>query len=331
MKKVFSMVLILALALTAFAFAGASAEGEQTYRIANLVKQIGSAWYQRQQLGLDAINEEYDNVECFMVGPETADAALQVQMMEDLIAQGVDAIVVVPISVETLEPVCQKARDAGIVVISHEAAGMSGVDYDVEAFDNAAYGAYMMDNLAAAMGEEGEYATMVGYLTSKSHIEWMDAAVARQQEAYPNMTLVADKIEDHDDTTTGYEKAMELIKSYPDLKGILGGSMSGTQGLGLAIEEMGVSDRISATGTCIPSVCGIYLESGALNCSSFWDPAGAGYATNKVAIMALTGEAIEEGADLGYSGYNSITMVDNVIYGNDMLTATAENMEDYPF
>lgn len=330
MKKLISMILVVALMLTVFMVAGASAEGK-TYRIANLVKQIGSAWYQRQQLGLDAINAEYDNVEAFMVGPETADAALQVQMMEDLIAQGVDAIVVVPISVETLEPVCQKAMDAGIVVISHEAAGMSGVNFDVEAFDNAAYGAYMMDNLAAAMGEEGEYATFVGYLTSKSHIEWMDAAVARQKEAYPNMVLVADKIEDHDDTTTGYEKSVELIKTYPNLKGILGGSMSGTQGLGLAIDEMGVNEKIASTGTCIPSVCGEYLESGALNCSSFWDPAGAGYATNKVALLALQGEAIADGMDLGYAGYNTIKLVDNVVYGADLITATAENMADYPF
>ncbi len=328
MKKLIGLVLVMAMLLSVFAVASAE---EKTYRIANLVKQIGSAWYQRQQLGLDAINEEYSNVDAFMVGPETADAALQVQMMEDLIAQGVDAIVVVPISVETLEPVCQKARDAGIVVISHEAAGMSGVDFDVEAFDNAAYGAYMMDNLAAAMGEEGQYATFVGYLTSKSHIEWMDAAVARQQEAYPNMELVADKIEDHDDTTTGYDKAVELIKTYPDLKGILGGSMSGTQGLGLAIDEMGVADKIAATGTCIPSVCAEYLESGALNCSSFWDPAGAGYATNKVALLALSGEGVTDGMDLGYSGYNAISLVDNVVYGADLITATADNMADYPF
>ena len=328
MKKLIGLVLVMAMLLSVFAVASAE---EKTYRIANLVKQIGSAWYQRQQLGLDAINEEYSNVDAFMVGPETADAALQVQMMEDLIAQGVDAIVVVPISVETLEPVCQKARDAGIVVISHEAAGMSGVDFDVEAFDNAAYGAYMMDNLAAAMGEEGQYATFVGYLTSKSHIEWMDAAVARQQEAYPNMELVADKIEDHDDTTTGYDKAVELMKTSPDLKGILGGSMSGTQGLGLAIDEMGVADKIAATGTCIPSVCAEYLESGALNCSSFWDPAGAGYATNKVALLALSGEGVTDGMDLGYSGYNAISLVDNVVYGADLITATADNMADYPF
>lgn len=325
-----SMMLLLTFLVTS-TNAETILDSNKTYRIANLVKQIGSAWYQRQQLGLDKINEEYSNVEAFMVGPETADPALQVQMMEDLIAQKVDAIVVVPISVQTLEPVCKKAREAGIIVVAHEAAGMTNVDYDVEAFDNAEYGAYMMDNLAKAMGESGEYVTMVGYLTSKSHIEWMDAAFARQQEAYPNMTLVAEKIEDHDDTTTGHDKAVEIIKTYPNLKGILGGSMSGTQGVGLAIEEMGVSERVKATGTCIPSVSGIFLESGSLFATSAWDPAGAGYATNKVALLALTNGVIENGTDLGFTGYTSIKLVDNVVYGNDLITFTAENMAEYPF
>lgn len=308
-----------------------AAEEEKTYRIANLVKQLGTAWYQRQQLGLDQMNEEYDNVDCFMVGPETADASEQVKLMEDLIAQGVDAITVVPVSVETLEPVCEKAREAGIVVISHEAAGMENVDYDVEAFDNASYGAHMMDLLAEAMGEEGEYATTVGFLTSKSHCEWMDAAVARQEEAYPNMTLVADKIEENDDAQTGHDKFQELIKTYPDLKGILVSSMSGTQGVGLAIDEMGLNGEVAAIGTCIVSVSGDYLESGALTATTFWDPAGAGYALNKVALMALEGQEITEGTDLGYAGYTAITMEDNVIYGDDVEEAVAETVDEYPF
>ena len=303
----------------------------KTYKVANLVKQLGTAWYQRQQMGLDQIKDEYDNIDCFMVGPETADASEQVKIMEDLIAQGVDAITVVPVSVETLEPVCQKAREAGIIVISHEAAGMKNVDYDVEAFDNASYGAHMMDILAKAMNEEGEYATTVGFLTSKSHCEWMEAAVEHQKEAYPNMELVVDKIEENDDAQTGHDKFQELIKTYPELGGILVSSMSGTQGVGLAIDEMGLNGEVAAVGTCIVSVSGDYLESGALTATTFWDPAGAGYALNKVALMALEGEKLEEGIDLGYSGYEAITMQDNVIYGTDVEEATADTVDEYPF
>lgn len=331
-KRTLVVIALLVIAVT-MGFAGGRSEvatGQPKYKVANLVKQLGTAWYQRQQLGLDQINSE-GVVEAFMVGPQTADPAVQVQIMEDLIAQEVDAITVVPISVEALEPVCKKARDAGIVVIAHEAAGMKNVDYDVEAFDNEAYGAYMMDVLAKNMNEEGEYITTVGFLTSKSHMEWTDAGVARQKAAYPKMKLVADKIEENDDAKKGYDKARELVKTYPNLKGFFVSSMSGTQGVGLAIEEMGLAGKVAAIGTCIPSVSGAFLESGALNATTFWDPAGAGYALNKVAQLVLEGVEIKTGTNLDYTGYESIILKDNVIYGSDMLTATKENMDDYPF
>ena len=143
--------------------------------------------------------------------------------------------------------------------------------------------------------------------------------------------LGLDKIEENDDAQTGHDKFQELIKTYPELGGILVSSMSGTQGVGLAIDEMGLNGEIAAVGTCIVSVSGDYLESGALTATTFWDPAGAGYALNKVALMALEGEKLEEGTDLGYSGYEAITMQDNVIYGTDVEEATADTVDEYPF
>ena len=68
-----------------------------------------------------------------------------------------------------------------------------------------------------------------------------------------------------------------------------------------------------------------------MTATTFWDPAGAGYALNKAALLALEGETIEEGTDLGYNGYHSITMNGNVIYGDDVEEATAETMSQYPF
>ena len=47
--------------------------------------------------------------------------------------------------------------------------------------------------------------------------------------------------------------------------------------------------------------------------------------------MALEGEKLEEGIDLGYSGYEAITMQDNVIYGTDVEEATADTVDEYPF
>ena len=94
--------------------------------------------------------DEYakDNgVDAFFTGPSEADGALQAQCIEDLISQGVDAICVVPFSTESLEPVLKKARDQGIVVITHEAPGMTNADYDIEAFNNDEYGNHLMEAL----------------------------------------------------------------------------------------------------------------------------------------------------------------------------------------
>ncbi|ESW62693.1 hypothetical protein X772_36820 [Mesorhizobium sp. LSJC280B00] len=75
-----------------------------------------------QKLGIDA----------FMVGPTSADPALQVRAIEDLIAQGVKVIGVVPNDAKVLEPVLQKAKDAGIIVITHESPGQKGANWDFE-------------------------------------------------------------------------------------------------------------------------------------------------------------------------------------------------------
>lgn len=155
-------------------------------------------------------------------GTAQIDATLQAQLVQDLIAQGVDAICVVPVDLESLEPVLAQARDAGIVVIAHEGADLENVDYDIEAFSNAGYGAFIMDNLAEAMGGEGLYTTMVASLTNGSHNEWANAGVAHQKATYPKMKLLEDepRVESNDNGDVAYNVSKELFKKYPDLKGV---------------------------------------------------------------------------------------------------------------
>jgi simple sugar transport system substrate-binding protein len=268
-----------------------------------------------------------------MVGPETADSALQVKIIEDLIAEGVDAICVIPISAEALEPVLKRARDAGIVVISHEASNLINIDFDIEAFENAAYGAHIMDKIGSLTNGEGGYAQFVGTLTATSHNEWCDAGEALQREKYPNMQLVTDRLEDNEDTKTAYDKTRELLTAYPGLKAVQSSSMSGTAGVALAIDEMGLQNQVAVVGTCLVSVAGDYLESGAADMISFWDPALAGYAMNKLALLVLEGKKadITNGYDLGIEGYNNLVKQGSVLYASAWLDATKENMSDYNF
>jgi simple sugar transport system substrate-binding protein len=325
MKKICIVMLVVSLLAI-----GAGEVLAEKYTIGTVVKVDGIAWFDRMREGVEKFGKDTGH-ETFLLGPPKADAALQVQIIEDLIAQGVDAITVVPFSPEALEPVLKKAMDQGIVVISHEATNQQNVHYNIEAFDNAGYGAHLMDHLAKYMGEEGEYAVFVGSLTSKSHNEWVDAAIARQKEAYPNMKLVTERIEEYDDQTVAYEKTKELLKTYPNLKGIQGSAMSTAPGAGLAVEEKGLQEKVMVVGTSLVSVSGQYLESGGTKLISFWDPADAGYAMNTLAVMVLEGKDITEGMDLGIPGYNKIKKDGKLLFGSAWVDVTQENMDDYDF
>lgn len=322
--------LALLLLVTFFVALLTPAAFAKQWTIVNVPKVAGIAWFDRMKQGVDRFAEDTGH-NAYQVGPSRADAALQVQIVEDLIAQGVDAITIVPFSVEPLEPVLKKAREAGIVVIAHEASNIQNVDWDLEPFINEAYGARLMDLLAEAMDYEGEFATFVGSLTSKSHNEWIDGAMKRQQEMYPNMKVVVERLESYDDQTVAYNKMKELVMTYPNLKGIQSCASTTPPGAGLVLEEMGLVDEIAIVGTSLVSAAGPYLESGAVNWIGFWDPAEAAYAMNVLAVHILEGGEVTEGMDLGVPGYNNLTIDGKVLYGEAWIFVDKNNMDQYDF
>jgi simple sugar transport system substrate-binding protein len=314
---------------TALAFA-VPAAAQDSKDMVTVVKIAGIQWFNRMEEGVKKYAADTGN-NAFQAGPAQADPQQQVALIEDMIAQGVDSIAVVPMSPEALEPVLKRAQDAGIVVISHEAASQQNVSYDIEAFKNEDFGANLMEQLATCMGGEGEYAVFVGSLTSQTHNQWVDGAIAYQKEKYPNMTLVGDKNETFDDQQKAYEKAQEVLRAFPNIKGMQGSASTDVAGIGLAIEERGLADTTCVFGTSLPSIAGQYLETGAVDGIGFWDPSVAGYAMNKLATMVMNGETVTDGMDLGLPGYEAVKLDGKVIYGQAWVNVNKANMAEYPF
>lgn len=325
--------IIAAMAAAATLLAGTAAVTQaqsKKYTVTTVVKIAGIAWFNRMDEGVKQFAKETGQ-NATEVGPASADAALQNQMVEDLIAKKADAITVVPNSPESMEPVLKKALDSKIVVIGHEGSDLKNVTYDVEAFDNAAFGEHLMDVLAKSMNQEGEYAVFVGHLTAKTHNQWVDAAIARQEAAYPKMTLVADKQESLEDQQVAYTKTKELLQAHPNLKGIQGSASTDVAGAALAIEDAGLGGKVSVVGTSLPSIAGPYIQSGSIAQISFWDPAKAGYVVDKVAVMALEGKPVSDGMNLGVEGYEKVSLKGHVITGQAWVDCNKDNMSKFNF
>jgi simple sugar transport system substrate-binding protein len=334
MKRILALVLVVLMAIP-FLFAAGQAETEKGYEIVVVPKDASNPWFVRMGTGVDEYAEE-TGLNVYQKGTAQIDATLQAQLIQDLIAQGVDALCVVPVDLESLEPVLAQAREAGIVVITHEGAALENVDYDIEAFSNAGYGAFIMDNLAEAMDYEGVYTTMVASLTNGSHNEWADAGVAHQMATYPKMQLLeAEKrVESDDNGDIAYNVAKELFKKYPNLKGVMGTSSYDAPGVARAIEELGLIGKAFTSGTGMPLDNAELLESGVVKSLTLWDPALAGKAMIALAVKVLDGEPIETPLDLGVDGYTNMqfkTGSKTVLEGEGWIVINAENVYDFGF
>lgn len=313
-----------------------TAPAAKQYVMPTIVKSIAFNWFLRMGVGIDKFAKD-SGMKAYIEGPSTADSAAQVGMIEDAIAQGVDAIGVDPYGVPENEPAMKKAMDAGIVVIGQEAstAHKGTMNYDVEAFDDCAYGEEMMKQLATRMDETGKYIQFVGSLTNASHVKWMDCAEAYQEKNYPNMQYV-DRYESKEDIPTATNIMKDVLKTNPDIKGVLGSAAGDVVGAGQAIQEAGLQDKTAVVGTSIVSYAGELLKTGAVDLAMCWDPADAGYVADVVALKVLMGEEITDGMDLGVTGYNKIILSTGVngvpiITGSAWAEIDKNNMDQFQY
>lgn len=310
---------------------------KEEWTIAVVTKDATSAWFQRMEEGVKQFAEE-TGINVIQKGPATPDAASQVQVIDDMISQGVDALCVVPIDSGALEASLEEAMKQGIVVVSHEASNLHNTLFDVEAFTAEDFGATMMDTLAGEMGEEGKYAMMVGYTTTDTHIQYAQAQKDHQVEAYPNMELINNgdvpSAESEESIETAYERAKEILKLNPDLRGFTGVASTDCPGIARAVEELGLQDQVKIVGVGAPNEFRRYIESGTISAVTLWDPQSAGYAMLDIAVKILNGEEVGAGSNLNVEGYESVTQVDGinrVLIGKADIIVRADNIDKYAF
>ncbi|MFV0336515.1 MAG: substrate-binding domain-containing protein [Tropicimonas sp.] len=327
--------LLAATLLAAVAVAGTQAPAQEGKSITTVVKISGIPWFDRMETGVKKFAEANPDMKIEQFGPATADSAQQLQIINDLVAKGTDALAVVPMDPEIIEGILKRAMDRGIIVVTHEADNQKNTMVDVEAFDNDDYGAAMNERLAECMGGEGKWSTFVGSLGSRTHMQWVGAG-ERNAEKYPGMELVDANNESFDDANLVYDKVKELLRKHPDLKGLQTSAGNDVLGAGRAIEEAGLAGKVCLVGTGLPNPSAAYLDSGAITAIGFWDPQKAGMAMNSIARTLLAGGEITDGMDLGVEGYESVTVRPGpgeglLVFGNGMVLADKDTYKEHLF
>ncbi|MCC8108029.1 MAG: autoinducer 2 ABC transporter substrate-binding protein [Planctomycetes bacterium] len=323
MRKAF----LLGLALTVFATVAVAGE----YTMISVPK-LRSPWFNDLETGVKQAGKDFGIKEVYQQAPASADEAQQVRIIEDAISQGVNAIMVVPNDANSCVPAFKRAREAGIAVMTHESPNQPEADYDVEMIDNVKFGEYMMDVFVKDMGaDDGEYVIFVGSLTVPAHNIWADAAIGQAKKKYPNLKLVADRFPVSEDRNAARQKTLELMMTYPNLKGVLAFGSQGAPGAAQALREKRMIDKIAVIGTTSPKEAASFLKDGSMNHSVLWSPGEAGRAMVYLSKMILDGKRgdIKQGLEIPGLGVPEIN--GNVILFDRPLTVDGNNCDDYDF
>ena len=113
------MKLFKLMAATAAAAILLAAPAYAQTRIALVVKSLGNGFFDAANKGAQEAAAELGDIEVIYTGPTAATAEAQIEVVNSLIAQQVDAIAISANDPDALVPVLQRAMQRGIKVTHH--------------------------------------------------------------------------------------------------------------------------------------------------------------------------------------------------------------------
>lgn len=295
-------------------------------KVGIVVKIGGIPWFNAMEAGITERAQAL-NIDAFMVGPISADPALQVRAIEDLIAQKVDVIGVVPNDAKALEPVLLKAQQAGIKVITHESPSQKGADWDFELASAVGFGEAHAKLLAEKTGGKGSYAVFVGGLSVPLHNAWADAAIHYLKENHPDMKLIGDKYGVAEDVNASRSTALDLMAANADIKGFLAFGSQGPIGAGRAVEERRKAGEVFVIGPFSPGQGRKLVKKGIVTGGFMWNPKLAGEVFVTLADHLMKGKSLEAGQEIEGLGVIDPDFENRNIIVNQLMPITKENID----
>ena len=153
---------LLLAAVLVVATAGGASAADKTLRFAVVPKAMNNPYFDLSRDGCLARAKALGDVECVYTGPVEHEPASQVQIIQDLITQGIDGLAISVSDADAVIGVIKQARDAGIAVITFDADSPKSARQAYVGTDNKEMGAELGRQLIKLHPQPGEYITQSG-------------------------------------------------------------------------------------------------------------------------------------------------------------------------
>ncbi len=253
-------------------------------------RQIADA-IENAAAGMDNVKVEINDAQ--------ADVATQLEQVENLIAKGVDAIILNPQEADGLNTAVEACVAAGIPVIECNTM-TSNEDYNCYVGSSDVVSGRMQGEfIKEAIGGKGQIAIMEGVMGQTGQINRLKGVYESLVDVCPDVEVVAEQ-------TANWQRdeAMALaenwIVTYPELKAIMCQNDDMALGALEAVKNAGKQDSILVVGVDAITEAVEAVQSGELACTVFQDAVGQGEGALNAAIAIVNGETVEKTIDIPF-------------------------------
>jgi rhamnose transport system substrate-binding protein len=320
--------LMMTAALSAAMFA--TTANAEPVKIGLVVKSLGNGFFDAANKGAQEAAKELGDVEVIYTGPTSATAEGQIEIINSLVAQQVNAIAISANDPDALVPALKKAMDRGITVISWDSGvAPEGRQVHLNPSDTDLIGETIIKLAADYLPEGGEVAILSASSTATNQNAWIEAAKKVLPEKFPKINLVATVYGD-DDSVKSTNEAKGLISSYPNLKAIIAPTTVGVVAAAQVVTDQNLIGKINVTGLALPSEFKKFIDNGSSQAVALWNPIDLGYSAAMLSYSLINGAEVKPGAEIKMGRMGSLKLDDNLEGAmSDPFVYDAKNVEEF--
>lgn len=223
----------------------------------------------------------------------SSDPSKQIEQFENMITQGVDAIIFSPVDAEAMAGAVEMAVAQDVPVF--------GVNTKVESDELTSYigsddvqaGEIEMQWMADELDGEGNIVIIEGPLGSSSQIQRKEG-IDNILKEYPDINVLAEQTGNWS-RSEGLDLMENWLQAYPDeIDGVVGQNDEMAIGASNALQDAGLKDTTPVVGVDAISDALEAVGNDSLNATVFQDAVGQGEKSVEIAVKYLKGEDVDE-------------------------------------
>lgn len=216
---------------------------KKNLKIGVILFQDTNPFFQEVLKGIYAKAEELSGYNCqVLVRQVSFDESCQRQAIADLYQEGIHGLVISPFNAPSITAEINRLSEQGIPVIT------TNTDIDSQRIAYVGSNYFLSGQTAAGLlGRMTFGEIFVGIVTGSSHIlchtERIAGFLETIQRYYPQVHVVEEMIENHDDDTESHEKVQKFLIDHPEINALYFAA-AGVCGGCQAVLSLGLSEKI---------------------------------------------------------------------------------------